>query len=268
MDLSDFLNSLDLAGVDFDFSILNALQQGNDGLENDNLSVESNGSASMDFSDLLNSLRNSGVDFDFSQLEGLLGGNETGFDFPATNIRSAVNDPTNDNGNGSFIDSGTAAPIIDFVEIELRKQLKVGIDAMIGVAVFNNEGEVISGTWKYVTSEGILASGNWSYTAGKPETLNLFRSNVDVEKRIYVQYPGSGFIYYSWLPDQPVGYYFSSIGDAMDFKAYFDSVPGSEMNSIAGFTSYFGDLGLFDGIAPIEQQASALYAIDIATRGN
>ncbi len=270
MDLSDLLNSVDLSGVDFDFSRLNDLPGSNADIENQELATESNDAATLNFADLLNSLKLAGIDFDFSQLDGLLGGDDTGvdFDFLANNIRSGVNDPTNDNGNGSFIDTETAAPIINFIEIELRKQLKVGDDATIGVAVFNNAGEVTSGTWKYVTSEGILVSGNWSYVTGKPETLNLFRSNVEVEKRIYVQYPGSGFIYYSWLPNEPVGYYFSPIGDALDFKAYFDSVPGSEVNSIGGFTSYYGDLGLFDGIAAIEEQASALYAIDLAKRGS
>jgi hypothetical protein len=195
---------------------------------------------------------NSGIDF--SILDGL-----------ARNSMATVNDPTNDNGNGSFEDRQIAAPILSFIEAELRKQLKVGNDATINVAVFKSSGEVNSGTWIYFTEEGIGVSGNWIYTTGKPETLNLFRSNVDVEKRIYVQYPGSGFIYYSWLPDEPVGYYFSPIGNASVFQSYFDSVPGSEKSSIAGFTSYFGNLGVFDGIAPIEEQASALFAIDQST---
>ncbi len=211
-----------------------------------------------------------GSDIDLSQIEDILGGIGDGSDVDFSNLGSlfGVNDPTNDNGNGSFVDSQTAAPVIDFVEAELRKQLKVGQEANIAVAVFNNEGEITSGTWRYLTEEGIAVSGNWSYVTGQPETLNLFRSNVDIEKRIYVQYPGSGFIYYSWLPGESVGYYFSPIGNASAFKSYFDSVPGSEMSSIGGFTSYSGDLDKFDGIAPIENQPSALFAIDKASRGN
>ncbi|MFY7877871.1 MAG: dockerin type I domain-containing protein, partial [Pirellula sp.] len=59
--------------------------------------------------DELPELPNDDNDFDYSQ-------------FP---IISEVNDPTNDNGNGSFMDTQTAAPTLSFIEIELRKQLKV-----------------------------------------------------------------------------------------------------------------------------------------------
>jgi hypothetical protein len=38
------------------------------------------------------------------------------------------------------------------------------------------------------------------------------------------------------------------------------------MNSIGGFTTFSGDLDVFDGIAPIEEQVSALFAIDRAGR--
>ena len=188
------------------------------------------------------------------------------FDYSQFPIISEVNDPTNDNGNGSFMDTQTAAPTLSFIEIELRKQLKVDNDAIIRVAVFSNPDEMTSGTWFYLTKEGIGISGNWSFETDKPETLKLFRSNVDIEMRIYVQYPGGGFVYYSWLPDGPVGYYFSPVRDLVEFDAYFAGVSGSSVNSIAGFTSYSGDLEVFDGIAPIEQQASDLFAIERALR--
>ena len=225
------------------------------------------GATKPDLTDLLGSLDLFGVDLDFPGLTDIGRNDDPTVDFEMP-PRSEVNDPTNDNGNGAFLDSQAAAPIVDFVEIELRKQLKVSDDATIRIAVFNNPGQVTSGTWFYLTKEGIGVSGNWSYTQGKPETLNLFRSNVDIEKRIYVQYPGSAFIYYSWLPDAPFGYYFSPIGDALDFKPYFDGLPGSEFNSFGGFASYSGELEVFAGIGPIEQQASTLYAIDKSIRGN
>jgi hypothetical protein len=44
-------------------------------------------------------------------------------------VPAFLNDPTNDNGNGYFLDAETAAPISNFVGIELRKQLTVGEDA-------------------------------------------------------------------------------------------------------------------------------------------
>ena len=53
---------------------------------------------------------------------------------------------------------------------------------------------------------------------------------------------------------------------ASEFESYFESVPGSIMNSIGGFTTFSGDLDVFDGIAPIEEQVSALFAIDRAGR--
>jgi hypothetical protein len=52
-----------------------------------------------------------------------------GVDYSTGDGLSSVNDPTNDNGNGYFLDAETAAPISNFVGIELRKQLTVGEDA-------------------------------------------------------------------------------------------------------------------------------------------
>jgi len=195
-------------------------------------------------------LLNDDIDFDYSK-------------FP---IVSELNTPTNNHGNASFMDSQTAVPTLSYMEIELRKQLKVDDEAIIRVAVFSNPGEVTFGTWFYLTKEGIGFSGNWSFETEKPETLNLFRSNVEIEMKIYVQYPGGGFVYYSWLPDGPVSYYFSPVRDAVEFDEYFAVVSGSSLNTITGFTSYSGDLEVFDGIALIEQQASDLFAIERALR--
>jgi hypothetical protein len=214
--------------------------------------------------------KSAGIDrSDFPELTDFLGeldSSERDFDFSGLDGLSSVIDPTNDNGNGYFLDAETAAPISKFVEIELRKQLKVGEDAKIRVAVSISSDEETFGTWIYWTEEGVGISGSWSYVTDEPETLNLFQSNADIEKRIYVQYPGSGFIYYSWLPNGPVGYFFSPIGNASEFESYFESVPGSIMNSIGGFTTFSGDLDVFEGIAPIEDQVSALFAIDRAGR--
>ena len=101
-------------------------------------------------------LPNDDIDFDYSK-------------FP---IVSEVNTPTNNNGNGSFMDSQTAVPTLSCMEIELRKQLKVDDEAIVRVAVFSNPGEVTFGTWFYLTKEGIGISGNWSFETEKPETLN------------------------------------------------------------------------------------------------
>ncbi len=147
--------------------------------------------------------------------------------------------------------------------------MKLGETASIQVAVFANGNEFRSGTWRYLTEEGISIWGNWRQSA---DELRLFLSNVEEENRIYGQYPDGSFLYFSWLEQEPVGFYFTPLnGDAVEnpvpterYTEYFEGVGGDVTGFDSGqLTAIFGDLGAFDGAQPIESLISDLYAIQL-----
>lgn len=177
-------------------------------------------------------------------------------------------DPTDDNGNGFFRSDDDAQPIKDSIEAELRKQLKLDDSALIQVAIFVGGDEVQSGTWKYLTDEGATIWGNWRQT---PNELRLFLSNVEEENRIYGQYPGGSFLYFSWLENAPVGFYFTPIGiygtenpvPTERYTEYYSQIPGADTFDFGdgSLIAFAGDLEVFDGVQPIESLLSDLFAI-------
>ncbi len=183
-------------------------------------------------------------------------------------ILSRTYDPTNDNGNGFFLTGEDAQPIKDSIEAELRKQLELDESASIQVAVFVGGDEVLSGTWRYLTQEGISIWGNWRQT---PDELRLFLSNVEEENRIYGQYPDGSFLYFSWLKDTPVGFYFTPIGingtenpvPTERYTEYFSQIPGADSFDFGdpNLIAFAGDLEVFGGVQPIESLLSDLFAI-------
>ncbi len=183
-------------------------------------------------------------------------------------------DPTDDNGNGAFLSAEDAQPLSSTIEAELRRQLKLDETALVKVAVYQNGGETQSGTWRYLTEEGISIWGNWRLPAQSPEDLRLFLSNVEEENRIYGQYPDGSFLYFSWLDEGPVGFYFTPInGSAVanpvpleKYTDYFAGVPGAEAygSDVYGLDAFAGDMGVFAGAQPIENLLSDLFAIQLA----
>ena len=178
-------------------------------------------------------------------------------------------DPTDDNGNGFFLSAEDAAPLSTSIEAELRKQLKLDDTASIQVAVFAGGDEIQSGTWRYLTAEGISIWGNWRKT---PDELRLFLSNVEEENRIYGQYPDGSFLYFSWLDDEPVGFYFTPLNSSgvenpvpiERYTDYFNGIPGAEAADFSGsIDAFFGDFKAFDGVQPIEKLLRDLYAIQL-----
>lgn len=183
-------------------------------------------------------------------------------------VRGETYDPTNDNGNGYFETGENVAPLLDSIETELRRQLKLADSATVQVAVFIGGEETRSGTWRYLTEDGLSMWGNWRQS---PDQLRLFLSNVEEENRIYGQYPDGSFVYFSWLEDQPVGFFFTPLREPAvsnpvpieQYITYFNTIDGSgtielEQSSIFAFD---GDLGTFSGAYPIENLLRDLDAI-------
>ncbi len=136
-------------------------------------------------------------------------------------------DPTDDNGNGFFLSPEDARPVSLTIEAELRRQLRLDESALIKVAVYQDGGENQSGTWQYLTEEGISIWGNWRLPTQSPEDLRLFLSNVEEENRIYGQYPDGSFLYFSWVDEGPVGFYFTpltsfGVADPVPLQRYID----------------------------------------------
>lgn len=200
---------------------------------------------------------------------------EIGGDSGSTNWSTgSTYDPTDDNGNGYFLSAEEAAPITSSIEAELRRQLKLSDTAQLNVAVFRGEGDINYGTWRYLTEEGISIWGNWRKT---PEELLLFLSNVEEENRIYGQYPDGSFLYFSWLENEPVGFYFTPLNEsavvnpvpAERYDEYFSTIEGSEsrVDESGVARAYFGNFGVFGGVQPIESLISDLYAIQLEWNG-
>lgn len=180
-------------------------------------------------------------------------------------------DPTDDNGNGFFLTDESAEALGLQIEAALRNQLQLNESATIKVAVSENRTEYQSGTWQYLTEEGVSIWGNWRQT---PDELRLFLSNVEEENRIYGQYPDGSFLYFSWLGQTEVGFYFTPLdGLVVDnpvpiqrYVDYFAELDGeaAPVAHLGSFAAFYGDLRPFDGVQPIEKLLSELYAIQVS----
>lgn len=198
--------------------------------------------------------------------------NEIDEDFDNDGVKDTI-DFTDDGGNGSFIDDDSAKPTNDFVSSKLSELLGVANDSRLKVAVMSTTEPY--GTWNYRTSDGISVNGVWSYPADKPEELKPFMSNAAGENRIYAQYPNGFLTFYSWLPDEPVGFAFSTLSEQATGKtapiarlhSYVSGFPNAYPEIlpqvISGSTSimFYGDLPVFDGIGPIVDQQRAIFKI-------
>lgn len=259
------IGDVDLDSLNIDLSSIANHQVGDDGLAEQGRFIELNG-VDFDASDLGLFLDSS----DEAYEDGEIAGDLSSF----TRSPGSTFDPTDDNGNGYFLSSQEAAPIASSIEAELRRQLKLSESAPLSVAVFRGEGDVTYGTWRYLNGEGISIWGNWRQTQ---EELRLFLSNVEEENRIYGQYPDGSFLYFSWLEDEPVGFYFTPLNapavvnpvPTERYDEYFSKIEGSEsrVDDSGVASAYFGNFDVFDGVQPIESLISDLYAIQLEWNG-
>lgn len=260
------IGDVDLDSLNIDLSSIANHQVGDDGLAEQGRFIELNG-VDFDASDLglvIFDSTDSGIDE--RESDGDVGA--------FTGSPGSTFDPTDDNGNGYFLSAQEAAPIASSIEAELRRQLKLSESAPLSVAVFRGEGDVTYGTWRYLNGEGISIWGNWRQTQ---EELRLFLSNVEEENRIYGQYPDGSFLYFSWLEDEPVGFYFTPLNapavvnpvPTERYDEYFSKIEGSEsrVDDSGVASAYFGNFDVFDGVQPIESLISDLYAIQLEWNG-
>lgn len=126
----------------------------------------------------------------------------------------------------------TVASTIAFVSAEVRRVLQIpDTDSGLRVRVSASQfGTWVTGVWRYLSTDNIQVYANWCYPSSDPSQLKVFvnwqytgpysgipadyynPSNyaVSEENRLYAQYPGGAFTFLSWVPPQPVGFYYSA----------------------------------------------------------
>ena len=193
-------------------------------------------------------------------------------DFDCDGIIDPI-DFTNDGGSGAFIDEEHTDYITDFVFGMLRDLFRFDEDCELKVAVLSISEP--RGTWNLKTSDGISVNGVWSYPANRPEDFKPFVADLEDECRIVAQYPNGFVSLYSWIPGQPVSFYFATSSEestgkmtpVYDLHAYFSGFPNAypehPPEEIRGFHSimFHGDLRVFDGIGPMVDQQRAIFKI-------
>jgi hypothetical protein len=143
----------------------------------------------------------------------------------------------------AYAPDASAASTIAFVSAEVRRRLQIpASDKGLRVRVSANPfGSLVTGVWRYLSSDNIQVYAKWSYPANNPADIQIaaiyrysgpYSGNpadytnpayysISEESRVYSQYPGGGINFVSWVPQQPAGFYFGAI-----FQTY-TSIPSS-----------------------------------------
>ena len=133
----------------------------------------------------------------------------------------------------AYAPDASAASTIAFVSAEVRRRLQIpASDKGLRVRVSANPfGALVTGVWRYLSSDNIQVYAKWSYPANNPADIQIaaiylyngpYSGNpadytnpayysISEESRVYSQYPGGGMIFVSWTPGQPAGFYFGAI---------------------------------------------------------
>lgn len=204
----------------------------------------------------------------------------------------------------AYADDTAAVPIIDAVTTELRRILQLpAADDGLRVRVHINDGAVtqpgrfgdlVTGVWRYLTPDKIQVWARWCYPAADPSQLKTFAEysyngpysgdiadygnpayyTVSDESRIYAGYLRGAVTFISWLPGQPVGFFYSApneqatglpapierltalLGSRPNFSATGDSFSGS----LAAEPGFVGIQPILDLLRSIEQVNRTWYA--------
>jgi len=151
-------------------------------------------------------------------------------------------------------------------------------------------GDLVTGVWRYLTPDKIQVWAKWSYPASDPEQIKIFVNYeytgpysgnfadyvnpanyaISQENRLYAGYLGGVVIFLSWLPDQPVGFYYSAPGEhATGFPAPIEPLKaalGSLPNFSNGENSFQGNLSKdvgFKGVQPILGLARTINQVNL-----
>ncbi|MEI6239524.1 MAG: calcium-binding protein [Planctomycetia bacterium] len=186
-----------------------------------------------------------------------------------------------ENGNPSaYADDATVAATIQSVGAKVRDVLGIPADDPgLRVRVSKSQfGEVVSGVWRYMTPDKIQVWARWCYPAADSTQLKTFVQYqyngpssgnpadytnpanyvVSEENRLYAGYLSGATTFISWLPGQPVGFFYSAPNEqATGFPAPIEPLKAA-LGSLPNFSnrgdSFQGTLSRdagFKGVQPI-----------------
>ena len=180
----------------------------------------------------------------------------------------------------AYADDASVAPTIALVTQRVREALRIPADATgLRVRVAKDQfGGLVSGVWRYMTSDKIQVWAKWCQPAGDPSGLQLFvdysytgphgssvadYSNpanyvVSQENRIYAGYLSGPVTFVNWLPGQAVGFaYWAPNEQATGFPAPIEQLKAA-LRSLPNFSSFgdsfYGNLSNnagFKGVQPV-----------------
>jgi hypothetical protein len=199
----------------------------------------------------------------------------------------------------AYLDDASVSPIIELVTGELRGILQLAAsDGGLRVRVSNDGtrnppgrfGDLVSGVWRYLTPDKIQIWARWCYPASDPSQLQTFvqyryvgpysgnpedYSNfenyvISEESRLYANYLRGPSTFVSWLPDAPLGFYYSVANEQATgypppierLTEALESMP----NFFASGDSFAGDLSVDPGFQGIQPVIDLLRTIDRVSR--
>jgi hypothetical protein len=192
----------------------------------------------------------------------------------------------------AYAADASVAPTIALVDGKVRETLGIpAADTGLRVRVAKDQfGDLVTGVWRYLTPDKIQVWAKWSYPASDPKQLKIFVNYeytgpysgnfadyvnpanyaISQENRLYAGYLGGVVIFLSWLPDQPVGFYYSAPGEhATGFPAPIEPLKaalGSLPNFSNGENSFQGNLSKdvgFKGVQPILGLARTINQVNL-----
>lgn len=180
----------------------------------------------------------------------------------------------------AYANDAAAAPTIALVTAELCKLLQIPADDPgLRVRVSANRfGDLVTGVWRYMTPDKIQVWAKWCYPASNPAKLTSFAQyeysgpysgniadyvnpayySISSESRIYAGYVRGPQAFIGWLPDDPVGFFYSAPNQqATGYPAPIEQLT-TALGSLPGFTvsgdSFSGNLSEkpgFQGLKPV-----------------
>jgi len=218
--------------------------------------------------------------------------NNTDPDLDGTGVDDSTLDILYENPSNPryYANDASVTSITGPVDAEVRKALQIpATDAGLRVRVLINSGTVdqpgqwnglITGVWRYLSSDRIQLWARWCYPANDPSQLKIFveyryaRPNyvVSEENRLYAGYTtavgefsltriaSSPNVFIYWLPGQPVGFYYTAPNQqATGFAPPYEPL----RTALAGYPNFFarsdylsfsGNLSTaanFQGVSPV-----------------
>jgi len=188
----------------------------------------------------------------------------------------------------------TVLPIINFVSGEVRRMFQISAtDTGLRVRVNPKQfGNLVTGVWRYLSADNIEVWAKWAYSVDNPNDLmvsvdyeyngplsgnpedyiNPSFYSISEESRVCAGYPRGPGTFVSWLPGEPLGFYYTAPGQ--EATGIEPPVAGltAALRSYANFwnegTAFSGDIApTFTGILPIIQLERTLLRVTRAANG-